>query len=126
MEDRRRNEAAITERVRELAQSYCIQVQQVSYSPVSNPLNQETDLTALRSVGLLSGSRRPGVRNAGYARRSGGKISGWSMGHQAISKDAMTNKRIIRTMISAFLLTALPQGGTIRQLTRTTLALPST
>ncbi len=51
MEDRRRNEAAIAERVRELAQSYCIQVEQVSYSPVNNPLNQETELTVSFDVG---------------------------------------------------------------------------
>ena len=57
MEDRRRNEAAIAERVRELAQSYCIQVQQVSYRPVNNPLNQETELTVSFDVG---NSKRPG------------------------------------------------------------------
>ncbi len=51
MEDRRRNEAAIAERVRELAQSYCIQVEQVSYSSVNNPLNQETELTVSFDVG---------------------------------------------------------------------------
>ncbi len=57
MEDRRRNEAAIAERVRELAQSYCIQVEQVSYSPVNNPLNQETELTVSFDVG---NRKRPG------------------------------------------------------------------
>ncbi len=56
MEDRRRNEAAIAERVRELAQSYCIQVEQVSYNPVTNPLNQETELTVCFDVG---NSKRP-------------------------------------------------------------------
>ncbi len=56
MEDRRKNKAAIAERVRELAQSYCIQVQQVSYSPVNNPLNQGTELTVSFDVG---NSKRP-------------------------------------------------------------------
>ncbi len=51
MDERKTNEAAIAERVRELAQSYGVQVKQVSHRPVNSPLNTEIELTVFLELG---------------------------------------------------------------------------
>ncbi len=51
MDERKTNEAAIAERVRELAQSYGVQVKQVSHRPVNSPLNTEIELTVFLDLG---------------------------------------------------------------------------
>ncbi len=51
MVDRVRNEAAIVERVGELAKSYGIEVKQVSYRPMSVSLDRKMQLTVFLDMG---------------------------------------------------------------------------
>ncbi len=51
MVDRVRNEAAIVERVGELARSYGIEVRQVSYKPMSVSLDRKMELTVFLNMG---------------------------------------------------------------------------
>ncbi len=51
MVDRVRSEAAIVERVGELAKSYGIEVNQISYRPMSFSLNRKMELTVFLDMG---------------------------------------------------------------------------
>ncbi len=51
MVDRVRNEAAIVERVGELAKSYGIEVKHVSYKPMSFSLDRKMELTVFLDMG---------------------------------------------------------------------------